>query len=185
MMQHTLTQLDQELLNRFQRDFPLTSRPYAALAEELGTTEELLLARLALLRESGILSRVGAVLRHHRVGVSTLAAMEVPPERMGSVAAMINAREEVNHNYEREHRLNLWFVLTAADAEHLRQTVADIEQQTGLAVFCMPMEADFHIDLGFPLTWQAEHATDTTQSDTSHGPSGREACTHGIHGTNA
>ena len=148
-----LTPLDKQLLECFQNQFPLTTHPYADMADALGVTESLVLERLTFLRKIGVISRVGAVFKHQRVGVSTLAAMEVPAQRMEEVAAMINQRTEVNHNYEREHRFNLWFVVTAKSEVQLHYLIDDIQQQTGLTVFSMPMETDFHINLGFPLVW--------------------------------
>jgi len=77
--------------------------------------------------------------------------MAVPEARINEVAKLINSFEQVNHNYEREHRFNLWFVVTASSQAVVDQVLDNIEQQTGLAVLDLPMEADYHIDLGFPL----------------------------------
>jgi DNA-binding Lrp family transcriptional regulator len=144
-------ELDRRLLNDFQHDFPLVDEPYAEMARRLDTTEAEVLARLARLKQEGAISRIGAVVRPNTVGVSTLAAMAVPPERLEEVAAIVNRMPGVNHNYEREHELNLWFVATAADAEALRATLDDIEAQSGLNVLPFPLLEDYHIDLGFDL----------------------------------
>lgn len=143
--------LDQRLLNDFQRGFPLTPTPYADIARELGVTEAEVLARLEMLLASGAVSRVGAVLRPNTVGVSTLAAMIVPPERLAEVAALVNGYIEVNHNYEREHELNLWFVATALDAGRLQAVLDDIAARSGIEVLAFPLLEDYHIDLGFEL----------------------------------
>ncbi|MCU0835800.1 MAG: AsnC family transcriptional regulator [Chromatiaceae bacterium] len=148
-----LDEVDRRLLNDFQRDFPLTERPYAAVAERLGVDEAEILRRLERLSSAGAVSRVGPVLRPQRVGASTLAAMAVPAERLAEVAELVNTFSEVNHNYEREHRFNLWFVLTAADEERLAEVIEEIEGRTGIEVLDLPMLAEFHIDLGFPLQW--------------------------------
>jgi len=133
--------LDQRLLNDFQRGFPLTPTPYADIARELGVTEAQVLARLEALIAGGAVSRVGAVLRPNTVGVSTLAA----------VAQLVNGYAEVNHNYEREHRLNLWFVATAPDAARLQQVLDEIAARSGYEVLAFPLLEDYHIDLGFDL----------------------------------
>ena len=70
---------------------------------------------------------------------------------MPAVADMVSRYDEVNHNYEREHHYNLWFVVTAADAAGVRGVLEDIEMRTGLAVLDLPLEQSFYIDLGFPL----------------------------------
>ena len=148
-----MNELDQRLLNDFQRGLPLTSRPYAAMAEKLGVSEQEVIDRLGALQQAGAVSRVGAVIRPHSVGVSTLAAMAVPADRLDEVAAMISAYPEVNHNYEREHHFNLWFVVTADREQRLREVLADMEERSGLKVLDLPLLEDFHIDLGFDLRW--------------------------------
>lgn len=143
--------LCQRLLNDFQRDFPLTPRPYAALAERLGVSEDDVLLALRQLSEAGAISRIGAIVPPNTVGVSLLAALAVPPARLDAVARWISALPEVNHNYAREHRYNLWFVVTARDARHLDGVLERIEVHAGLPVLRLPLLEEFHIDLGFPL----------------------------------
>ncbi|MBK1840389.1 AsnC family transcriptional regulator [Azospirillum sp. YIM B02556] len=142
---------DRRLLDEFQRGFPLIPRPFAELAARLGSTPADILDRLRRLTAAGAVARVGAAFRPHRVGASTLAAMAVPPGDMVRIAALVGGFEEVNHNYEREHRLNLWFVVTAADGARVRAVLAEIEAATGLPVLDLPLERGYHLDLGFPL----------------------------------
>ncbi len=149
----TLTELERKLLNDFQHDFPLTPAPYADMARQLGVTEAEVLAALARLKEQGAVSRVGAVVRPNTVGESTLAAMRVPPEELERVAALVNSYPEVNHNYEREHALNLWFVAAAPDSARLKQVLDDIAERSGYEVLSFPLIEDYHIDLGFDLRW--------------------------------
>jgi DNA-binding Lrp family transcriptional regulator len=146
-----LTDLQKHLLNDFQRNFPLSPTPYRDIADALGVTEREVLANLRELSEQRIVSRVGPVFAPNRVGASTLAALAVPEERLAEIADFVSSLPEVNHNYEREHRYNLWFVLTARDAAGLAEVLAEIERRTGLAVLSLPLLEDFHIDLGFPL----------------------------------
>ncbi len=150
-MEATLTSLDRQLLDAFQRDFPLSPRPYAEMAQRLGVSEEVVLARLRMLQEQGVISRIGAVVAPGRAGASTLAAIAVPPARLEPVADIVSAFPEVNHNYAREDVLNLWFVVTAASREALVDTLGRIGHATGLTVHAMPMLDNFHVDLGFSL----------------------------------
>ncbi|MBV2194372.1 MAG: Lrp/AsnC family transcriptional regulator [Azonexus sp.] len=143
--------LDFHLLNDFQRDFPLCPAPFAELASRLGVAEKVVLGRLENLRRDGKISRVGAVFAPKRIGASTLAAMAVPPEKLDAVAAAVNRFPEVNHNYEREHRYNLWFVVTAASEGRLQATLGAIEQAAGYSLMPLPLLEEFHIDLGFSL----------------------------------
>lgn len=148
-----LNHIEQALLNDFQQGIPLSSAPYAEMAEQLGVSEAQVLQSLQHLQESGAISRVGPVFRTHSIGASTLAAMRVPEERLEEVAAIVNGFEAVNHNYEREHDLNLWFVATAPNQQHLDRVLRAIERETGIEVISLPMIEDYHIDLGFELQW--------------------------------
>ena len=148
----TPTPAELKLLDGFQRDFPLRPRPFHAIAEKIGMTEDEVIGAYARLKEEGVLSRIGAVVTPHAVGHSTLAAVAVPPSRLDEVAALVSALPEVNHNYEREHRLNLWFVVTAADAAAVARVLKGIEEKTGLAILDLPLIRSHHIDLGFALS---------------------------------
>jgi DNA-binding Lrp family transcriptional regulator len=139
--------LDLHLLNDFQRDFPLVSAPFAELAARLGVAEKVVLGRLENLRREGRISRVGAVFAPKRIGASTLAAMAVPPEKLDVVAAAVNRFPEVNHNAEREHRYNLWFVVTAATEGRLQASLGAIELAAGYPLLALPLQEEFLVDL--------------------------------------
>jgi len=145
--------LERRLLDGYQRGLPLEPRPFARLATDLGVDEQTVLDGLQRLQQAGVVSRVGPVLRPNQVGVSTLAALAVPQARLQEVAELISALPEVNHNYEREHQFNLWFVITARDAPHLQLVLDGIADATGLEVMDLPMVEEYFIDLGFPLQW--------------------------------
>jgi len=149
-----LSDLDRALLDNYQHDLPVVERPFAAIAEQLGVSEATVIEQLRYLKRFGALSRVGPVLRPNRIGASTLAALAVPPGQLEEVAALVSARPEVNHNYEREHEYNLWFVITAANRSQVDQTLLEIEQATGLKALDLPMLEDYFIDLGFALKWR-------------------------------
>ncbi len=143
--------LEQHLLNDFQRDLSLSTTPYADMAKQLGVSEAEVLLSIQSLQDRGIVSRVGPVFRPNRIGVSTLAAMSVPADKLDCVARIISAFPEVNHNYEREHTFNLWFVVTASSEEHLDIVLYEIEQHTEHKLMSLPMLDDYFIDLGFEL----------------------------------
>ena len=145
--------VEKRLLDEYQRGLPLEPRPFALVAEALGMTEQQVLGCLQNLQERGVVSRVGPVFRPNRVGVSTLAALAVPVESLTAVADIVSGFAEVNHNYEREHHYNLWFVVTARDPEQLEQVLEEIAAQTGFEPLDLPMLEDYFIDLGFRLQW--------------------------------
>lgn len=140
------------VLNRFQRDFPLVSRPFAAMARALATTEDAVLDTLADGLAQGTVARIGPVFAPNAVGASTLAALTVPPHRLEAVAAGVSAHPAVTHNYARDHAWNLWFVATAADDAALSHALATIERDAGCGpLLDLRLEAEYHIDLGFDL----------------------------------
>jgi len=145
--------IGKNLLGAFQRDVPITARPYQAMAERLGISEDQVIAALTELSENGVLSRVGAVFRPNTVGHSTLAAMSVPADRLEETAALISSFDAVNHNYEREHSLNVWFVIAAPTMQGVERVISEIEDMTGIKVLNLPMLDDYHLDLGFDLKW--------------------------------
>lgn len=149
-----LTSLHKCLLNDFQRDFPLSSRPYQDIANTLGVSEDEVLSALTELNDNNFISRIGPIIPPNHLGVSTLVAMAVPEPQLKAIADIISAYPEVNHNYEREHTFNLWFVVIASDAGHLRAVLEAIEQKTGYKTMSMPLLDDFFIDLGFKLDLQ-------------------------------
>lgn len=146
-----LSDLDTRILDDWQRGLPLVSQPFAEIAASLGVPEDAVLARLACLRATGTMARVGATCRPNTVGASSLAAMAVPEWRVEEVAAIIGAEPGVNHSYLREHDWNLWFVVTAPDLAERDAIVARIEAASGMAVLMLPLKRAFNIDLGFAL----------------------------------
>ena len=146
-----LTALEKCLLNEYQRGFPLCASPFALIAGHQGVTEEAVIKTLESLQQRGLISRVGPVFAPQRAGASTLAALSVPDAELVQVADLVSRFEAVNHNYEREHHYNLWFVVTAADEAQVQQVLDSIELQPGLAGLNRPLERPLYIDLGFPL----------------------------------
>ena len=140
-----------QLVNRFQHGMPICDRPYAAMAKALAWNEAELIETLGDLAGRGMVSRVGPVFEHSQAGASSLVAMKVPTHRLEHVAAQVSGHPEVNHNYEREHAWNLWFVVTAPSQSGIDAVLARIERDSGIRPLALPMLRAFHIDLGFPL----------------------------------
>ena len=152
----SMNALETALLNHYQRDFPLCSTPFTDIATQQNTDTQTILQTLKKLQQTGAISRVGPVFRPNTIGVSTLAAMQVPAYQLESVANFVSQLTEINHNYEREHQFNLWFVAVAPDAIHLENVLRHIEQHTGISVMRLPLVKEFHIDLGFKMPLNGE-----------------------------
>ncbi len=152
------------LLDRWQRGFPLEARPYRTVGASVGLSENATIETFANLVARRLVTRIGAVVRPHTAGASTLAAMRVPAERMEEVAGQVSAEPLVNHNYEREHAFNLWFVVAGPDEESVEGTLTRIEQASGIEVVNLPMIEAYHLDLGFPLSRSPLRPARRTQS---------------------
>jgi DNA-binding Lrp family transcriptional regulator len=141
----------QRLLNDWQHGFPLCARPYAQLAQATGLTEAEVMRTLRQTLADGRVSRIGGVFAPGAGGAATLAAMTVPEGRIEAVAARVSTHPGVNHNYLREHRLNLWFVMTGADQDAVESGVAALEADCGQLALRLPLLRAYYIDLGFDL----------------------------------
>ena len=149
-----LGNLERTFINCYQGDFPLVERPFALVAQELGTDEARLISLIQELLASGLLSRFGPLFDAERLGGRfTLAAMAVPEADFERVAAQLAALPEVAHNYRRDHALNMWCVLATSSEALLRQALAHIQDLTGLEVLDFPKLAEYH--LGFWLQLEA------------------------------
>jgi len=134
------------IINGLQGGFPLTHRPFRDAGAELGLTEQELIEGVGELIEAGQLSRFGPLWNAELIGGGVcLAAIAVPPERFDEVTNLVNAHREVAHNYERCHELNMWFVVSAENAGRINEVIAEIEQETGLAVYAMPKAREFFV----------------------------------------
>jgi len=140
--------VDRRIVNALQGDFPITERPFAAAAKALGLDEDELISRLGELLAGGVLSRFGPMFDAERLGGSvTLAALRVPADSFEAVAAAVNAHPEVAHNYQRDHDLNMWFVVASDRPQRLGEVIAGIEAETGLEVFALPKLEEFFVGL--------------------------------------
>ena len=138
--------IDRTILNRLQDDLPLTSAPFADVADELGLTQDDLLARVARMKDSGLITRFGPFFDAAAMGGAfCLCAMAVPEADFDRVLDLVNAHVEVAHNYQRTHSLNMWFVLATETPEGIAATADAIEVETGLKVLQFPKTQEFFV----------------------------------------
>ena len=140
--------LDRRIVNLLQRGLPVTRRPFATAARDLELDEATLIQRLQNLLAQGVLTRFGPLFNADRLGGAfTLCAMSVPEMDFERVCTIVNAFPEVAHNYEREHRLNMWFVLASADPAQLAAVRGRIEAESGYPVMDLPKMDEYFIGL--------------------------------------
>jgi len=151
-----LSERDRAVVNAFQGGFPVVERPFepaaAALRERgIEITDDELLERVRTLDDEGVLTRFGPLVNAQEIGgTATLVAMHAPEERFEEVVEAVNDHREVAHNYEREHpHLNVWFVLSVADADRVEEVLAEIEAETGQETYNLPKQREFRVEAKF------------------------------------
>lgn len=155
--------IDRRLIDRLHGDLPLTERPFADVGRELGLSEDETLERLSRMLAGGTLTRFGPLFQIERAGGQfVLAALEVPTADFERIAALVNSLPEVAHNYRRDHRLNMWFVVAAESQAVADAALARLAQITGLQVFAFPKEREYFVGLRLSAL---EHG----DAETSHG----------------
>ena len=148
-----LDDIDKIILNRIQSDFPITSRPYLAVAEELNLTEKEVLKRVSKLKETGIIRRIGGNFVPGKLGfVSTLCAASVPADKIDQFAEVVNRYSEVTHNYQRDNKYNVWFTFIAPSREEIDENLKQIAEETGVTdILNLPATKVFKIRAQFDV----------------------------------
>jgi siroheme decarboxylase len=129
-----LDDVDRTLLNLMQGSFPIVARPYAAVAEEAGITEDEVLARVQRLLKDRIIRQVTPIFDTRALGYgSMLVAAKVDPEVPWRAAKVINSHPGVSHNYLRNHDFNMWFTLAVEEDSQLglQGTLDVLQELTG------------------------------------------------------
>ena len=149
---YVLDDIDKCIINTLQKGFPVCARPYAQAASDIGIDENELISRIKRLLDEKYLTRFGPMYDAVKFGGGlTLAAMTVPEDKFDSVVNYLNTIKQVAHNYEREHSLNMWFVLGTEHQQDIDWIIAQIEENTGLVVYNMPKLHSFFVNLYLPV----------------------------------
>ena len=145
--------MDKAILNLIQSDFPITPRPYLAIAQRLGFSENDVIKRLGRLKKKGIIRRIGGNFVPEKLGfVSTLCAARVPEDKIQSFAVAVNRYPGVTHNYQRDNKYNVWFTFIAPSMEEIEKNLKNISQQTGIKeIINLPATKVFKIKAHFDL----------------------------------
>ena len=148
-----LDTIDRAILNRIQSDFPMTSRPYMSVADEVGISEDDVLKRLVRLKENGIIRRIGGNFVPNKLGfVSTLCAAKVPEDKIEFFAKIVNRYPGVTHNYLRDNKYNIWFTFIAPSMEEIEANLEIISKETGISdIINLPATKVFKIRAHFDL----------------------------------
>jgi siroheme decarboxylase len=129
-----LDQFDKRLLNQMQGSFPIVERPYAAVAQELGVDEDVVLRRVQELIDERIIRQVTPIFDTRAFGYgSMLVAAKVDPEHPWGPAKIVNSHPGVSHNYLRNHEFNMWFTIAVEEGSRLglQGTLDVLQELTG------------------------------------------------------
>ncbi len=129
----TMDNLDKEILNEIQWTFPLVPRPYSEMAKKFGISDEEIMKRICVLKDSGVIRQLSAIFDTRKLGYkSALVAMAIEPEKLDSVANQVNKHPGVSHNYERNHEYNLWFTLAVPPGSDLKTEIDKFSKLSGI-----------------------------------------------------
>ena len=151
-----ISDLDKKIIDLYQAKLDICEQPFLEIAKSLNVSEQQVLQTLNSLKENNIISRVGPIFTPNKIGNSCLAALKINKNKLELIASEINKLESVNHNYEREHDYNLWFVITAKNKEFLNIEIDKIAKIAAQDVLVLPLEKEFFIDLGFDIDWESK-----------------------------
>lgn len=145
-----LDETDRKLINLIQLEFPISAHPFEEIAERIGTTEEIVIEKLARLKKEGIIRRIGPIINTRGIGgTNTLAAIKVSADEIDRAAAFINRYEEVSHNYLRNEEYNIWFTVSAPTQERLNQILSEIQTEMNCPLLDLPTIRQFKIQVNF------------------------------------
>lgn len=148
-----IDEIDRAILNRIQSDFPITTRPFLSIAEDLNLSEENVIKRLKQLKKKGIIRRIGGNFAPEKLGfVSTLCAAKVPEDKIDSFARTVNRYPGVTHNYRRDNKYNIWFTFIAQSMNEIKDNLEDISRKTGVkGIINLPATKMYKIKAHFDL----------------------------------
>ncbi|MEJ2220072.1 MAG: AsnC family transcriptional regulator [Desulfobacterales bacterium] len=145
--------IDKAILNRIQSDFPITSRPYRTIGDDLGLSEDEVLNRIFRLKTDGIIRRIGGNFKPEKLGfVSTLCAAKVPEDKIDHFAEVVSRYPGVTHNYRRENTYNIWFTFIAPSMDEINANLEQIAAETGVSdILNLPATHVFKIRAEFKV----------------------------------
>jgi len=152
-----LTRFEKQLCNLLQKSLPICRRPFAEIAQSLGSDEQTVLQTVKALRHKGVIRRLGAVINSHALGLAgTLVTAHIPQDRLSEVTSTVNRLRQVGHNYLRQHYYNLWFTLQASSQRQIEETLSGLSESLGIVFHSLPSERVFKLDVRFDVQGDQE-----------------------------
>ena len=136
-----LSDLEKSIIRELTGDLPVTSRPFAPIARQLGISQKRLLAIVKRLKDEGYIRRFGATLRHRNSGFSANAMVvwKIPDEKIQEVGRAMASYREVTHCYHRrpegQWQYNLFTMIHGRGEEACRRVAEKISRETGISEY--------------------------------------------------
>lgn len=149
----SMDDIDKQILNRIQSDFPIVSHPYREIAKRFNISENEVIQRIKRLKDEGIIRRIGGNFHSSRLHfTSTLCAASVPEEKIEHFVEVVNQFPGVTHNYLRNHAYNVWFTFIAENKAFIENALNEISRETGVSeILNLPAEKTFKIKVDFDV----------------------------------
>ncbi|MBP9116207.1 MAG: Lrp/AsnC family transcriptional regulator [Acidimicrobiia bacterium] len=126
-----LSKQQKELLNIVQWSFPVCERPFEAIGEKMGISEETVIEELRTVKEANILRQLSAIFDTRALGYqSALIAAKYDEDQIEQAAKIINEHPGVSHNYKRNNAYNLWYTIAVPPSENIESHVALLHNAT-------------------------------------------------------
>ena len=148
-----MDQIDKNILNEIQSDFPITACPYRELGKRFNLSEREVIGRVKNLKTQGIIRRIGGNFHSSLLNFkSTLCAAKVAEEKIEDFVEAVNRYAGVTHNYLRNHAYNIWFTFIAQDMAYIDNALREISEKTGVKeILNLPAVKTFKIRVDFEV----------------------------------
>ncbi|RKY14023.1 MAG: Lrp/AsnC family transcriptional regulator [Planctomycetota bacterium] len=145
--------LDRKIIRELQGNFPLEANPYEIMADRLGISTDLLWDRVLILKESGVIRRMGFSIDSRKIGYcSTLAAIRVSRGQIEQASELIAGYSQITHSYLRDDDFNIWFTIITESEERIVTILDEIRCEMGLPeddMMDLPVKKLFKLDARF------------------------------------
>ncbi|MCD5407571.1 MAG: Lrp/AsnC family transcriptional regulator [Desulfotomaculum sp.] len=100
-----LTEQEKTLIRELQTGLPLSSRPFAELGDKVGLTEQRVLQKIEEFIEKGYMRRIGAALRHRKVGyaANAMVVWYIPEDQIEKIGQQLAQHKDITHVYQRKY----------------------------------------------------------------------------------
>jgi DNA-binding Lrp family transcriptional regulator len=132
--------MTKEILLRVQKNFPLIAKPFEAIAKELNIEEQEVISIIQEQKNQKIIRQTSAIFDTKSLGYkSSLVAFEIDEDKIDKAVEIINSHPGVSHNYERNHKFNIWFTMAVSPKSELGldKTIEILAKLTDANAFIM------------------------------------------------